>query len=173
MRNAAPNYPLRRRVSAGLFYAVIGVAVWHFAISPLTNPAGNNTRAQQLNAAGMPSASSSLEAVQTEAVSMLARSGTLDGFTPSDPAVLVAAHGRDAVFAAVVDSTCFVAGMVNGRPTPVASDPTGASCTPTEIVKASADLKRSDGAAAQNRQRTADDLMRQADEMLSRWNNGK
>lgn len=161
-----PNYNARRRMAAVVIGGIAAFAVWHFALGPTAT-----SRAQLDAVSTTADSTASLEVVQQEAIAQLARSGTLEGFVPSDPDVLVAAHGRDAVFSATMDGVCFAAGMVNGRPTPVVADPSGQSCQPKAIVEQSITMQTPGSSPTDKAQaRTVDDLMTQAENALQSWN---
>ena len=86
------------------------------------------------------------------ALAHLSSHGSLDDWSPKNPAVDAVALGDGAVLSATVDGRCLMGGILNGQAMAVDVDPTGTACTQKELAGARAAMDTSSAEADMARQ---------------------
>ena len=135
--SAASSVYRRRRVVRNVAVVAAAFAAGYMLLPKVVTPPSSNPLA---DTAAEPVVTRNLVVeAQSDAVETFATDGTLDGWVPPAP-VLGGGAGASAVLSLVVDERCMYAGVVDGQPTAVQVDATGAACDETVVADAVAQL---------------------------------
>ena len=140
--NTPDVYARRRTVFAASAVAAVAALVWFFTAGPAALHKSPAVQAATKSVEGTTAQDATIDinqlaaADQKKATQQLAKSGTLDGFTLTDKSIRVAASGSAAVMSRTMGPACYMYAVMDGNPTAVQVDPTGAACTDAEIGKA-------------------------------------